>query len=191
MVGAFAFVLTLGISYELRDKDTNVVPTVAKLNVPAVPAAPSPHELRPQDFFAAAKARPQTPRWNWRPAPTLNNGLVTLASYGSNSTMPQYYGEASAFDIPQIEQDSDMAIAQFSHQQALRMRARGDLRGAAAELAKLIKQYPQYPQVFAAAAQRIDCLFRLGDQDTAKRELTWLGQQSPFLAQLVGQRWGM
>ncbi len=193
MVAAFTILLTLGIAYQYRDREAPLAPLAKKAVVPGPPAPMGTGgDLSHQDFLLASQAsRLRLPRMNWRPQPRLaGGGLVSLASYG-NPTMPQPYGETTGFDIRQIEQDADTAIAQFAHHQAMRMRAMGDFKGAAQELAKLIKKYPTYPHVLVAAAQRIDCLFRIGDMETGRRELSWLGQQSPFLAQNVGQRGGI
>lgn len=182
-VAAFTVLLTLGVVYQFRTPGIDL----AKKET----GGPVGSELSQRDFLTAAQAsRPQWPRPMWRPQPGLGNGLVSLASYGS-PMMPQPYGDAASYDIRSIDQDAEMAIAQFAHQQAMRMRAMGDYKGAAQEFAVLIKKFPNYPHVFAAAAQRIDCLFRSNQKDLARIELKWLNQQSPFLAQAVGQRWGL
>lgn len=186
LVGVFTVLLTLGITYQFRDRPSTP-PQTAQIK----PAALPPGVLSYEDFFTAAQvSRHIWSRPTWRSEPKLTGGLVSLASYGG-PTMPQSYGETTGYDVRQMDQDAELAIAQFAHQRAMRMRAMGDFRGAAQEFAGLIKTYPSYPHVFAAAAQRIDCLFRIKENAVARRELIWLNQQSPFFAQAVAQRWGL
>jgi hypothetical protein len=185
-VGAFTLLLTLGIAYQFRDRVPGS-PSTAQVT----PTVSPPAVLSQKDFLTAALA--SQPTWSrpmWRSEPKLMGGLVSLASYGS-PTMPQSYGEATGYDIRQMDQDADWAVAQFLHQRALRLRAMGDFQGSAQEFANLIKKYPSYPHVFSAAAQRIDCLLRNKQNAIARRELIWLNQQSPFLAKAVAQRWGI
>ncbi len=188
LVGACVLALTLGVSY-VYQKRVAEQELIAK-NQPA-PVVSQPYgDLSRRDYLAAAQSsRPLLPRPSWRSQPSIGTGLVSFASYGPQAMQP--YGEVRSMDIRDIDQEAELAIAQFTHQQAMRMRAMGDCDAAATELARLIKQYPSYPHAFAAAAQRIDCLFRIGQKDVATRELSWLDKHSPFLAQLIKQRWGL
>lgn len=194
LAGAMVLLLTLGVTYKMRDWQAQG-PELAQNTLVSPPLerrfrnslgenlrysdllAPSPN-LRPQ--FQAAPS--------WRPQPTLAGGLVTFASYGENTYL-QPDTVMRSVDIPGLEQEAQHSIAQFSHQQALRLRVMGDFQGAAKALAIVIKTYPDYPGKFEALAQRIDCLFRTGQGEIAKRELIWLGGFAPDMAYLVAERW--
>lgn len=190
LVGAMVLALTLGVTYYRSVSDPKLNPIQSKSSIATVQAlgekiAQANSHLKPQDLQLAAQAmelKLQKPRW--RETPRLGGGLVSLASYGS-APSPSY----DDYDIRHLDQEADFAVAQFAHQQALRLRARGDYAGAAIELSKLIKKYPSYPYAFQAVAQRIDCLFRSNQAALARKELSMLRTHSPDLAHLVEQRW--
>jgi len=185
LVAVSALVLTLGLTYGYRQWNTPDQ-LIAQSSPPAEKTVTL--DLNRQDFQLAARSlEPRLYPQTWRQQPRLGNGLVSLASYGGSS-MP--YEAAASDDIPRLDQQTELSLAQFSHQQALRMRAMGDFKGAANQLAQLIKQFPSYPHVFVAAAQRIDCLFKAGETKVARQELALLREHSPDLAFLVEQRWG-
>ncbi|MFO1462369.1 MAG: tetratricopeptide repeat protein [bacterium] len=188
LTGAFALALTLGILYQYKQHRHESFP-VAK-NTPVEKAAPEPladrgGELRLQDVMAAASQPRAFPAPAWR-QPRFGNGLISFASYGNTSPMDE---AANSDEIYGLDQQAQNSVASFAHQQAMRMHAMGDHKGAAEALAKLIQQYPNYPRLFEALALRIGCLFQIGEVQKARQELGWLRQNSPELAQLVEQRW--
>jgi hypothetical protein len=199
IAGILVLALTLGLSYEIHQRRNSssitVQPMIAQ-QVPAPRISQPAEDLNREDLLVAARSlepRLQVPTWRSQPHVgngLVGSGLVSFASYGSPS-MPQSYGEVVNDDIKNLDQETELAIAQFIHQKALHMRAMGDFEGAAKEFAELIKKHPSYPHILEAAAQRIDCLFRIGQTDIARKELTWLGAQAPSLAQLLQQRWGI
>ncbi|HKY63340.1 MAG TPA: hypothetical protein VJR29_07980 [bacterium] len=194
LTGAFVLAFTLVGTYEYkRWRDTSL--PVAKAPV----AAPAPSETvavaapaRNPDFgepsFAPSRIRPyRAPAWRSNPNPRLaGGGQVSLASFGSGASSFDMGGSA---DIYSLEQEAQLGLAQFLHQQALRMNGLGDHQGAAEAIAELVQKYPSYPRIFEAMALRIGCLFQLGQIQKAEQELTWLRQNSPGLADLVEQRW--
>jgi len=189
LVGLGVLALTLGITYQVRQWKGGSVEVAKVDSAPKVDKG-NANDLSRQDFQLAARSlEPRLYSQTWRPQPRISNGLVSFASYGGGS-MPSNYETAESTDIPRLDEQTNLALAQFSHQQALRMRAMGDFKGAATQLAAVIKAYPSYPHVFVAAAQRIDCLLKSGQAKQAKQELLWLTEHSPDLAYLVQQRWG-
>jgi len=192
LAGAFVLVLTLGVLYEYKQhRDTSpVVATQAPVEVsnPLVPTSSDPGgDLKFQDIMAAV-GQPRAyagPTWRQPRFVNAGNGIISLASYGATSPMD----ETSNTEIYGLDQQAQNAVPTFAHQQAMRMHAMGDHKGAAEALAKLIKQYPNYPRIFEALALRIGCLYQIGQVDKARQELVWLRQNSPELAQLVEQRW--
>lgn len=203
LTGAFVMALTLAGLYQYK-LHREAPPQVAE-SAPAdsAPAALAPDtaplggggEISLRDLsLARAQTRPM-PEPSWR-QPRFGNGLISFASYGN--TAPAYpspaYPQAVApggtyEEIYGLEQEAQNAVAQFAHQQALRMHSMGDHRGAAEALALLIKRYPNYSRLFEALALRIGCLYQIGQIDKAEQELAWLRQSSPELAALVEQRW--
>ncbi len=200
LTGAFVMALTLAGIYQYK-LHRDALPQVAKSEpAPSVPApdVPIPEgggEISLRDLsLARAQTRPMAePSWR---QPRFGNGLISFASYGN--TAPAYpspaYPPAVApggtyEEIYGLEQEAQNAVAQFAHQQALRMHSMGDHRGAAEALALLIKRYPNYSRLFEALALRIGCLYQIGQIDKAEQELAWLRQSSPELAALVEQRW--
>jgi len=188
LTGAFALLLTLGLVYEYKQHRDQPSVEVAK-NFPI--AAPSPlianrgGDLNLQDLsLAMNQPRPLTaPAWR---QPRFGNGLISFASYGN--TAPAYEDSGND-EIYRLEQEAQYSVANFAHQQAMRMHALGDHQGAAEALAVLIKKYPNYPRILEALALRVGCLFEIGQLDKANQELGWLRQSSPELAQIVEQRW--
>lgn len=191
LAGAFALVLTLAGLYEYKQHRETAGPQIAQQNPPqvskpVVASAEPGGELKFQDIMAAA-GQPRAlsgPVWHQPRFVNAGNGIVSLASYGSTSPM-----EGATDEIYGLDQQAQNAVPTFVHQQAMRMHAMGDHKGAAEALAKLIKQYPNYPRIFEALALRIGCLYQIGQVDKARQELVWLRQNSPELAQLVEQRW--
>src|SRR5262249_5377956 len=115
-------------------------------------------ELSLRDLEAAAMAPSFSPPM-WRSSPRLGNGLISLASYGDSSPV---YDQAPSDEIYRLEAQAQFSVAQFMHQEALRMHQLGDHRGAAEAIANLVKKYPNYPRIFEALALRIGCLFQIG-----------------------------
>lgn len=203
LAGAFALVLTLGISYGWK-KLEGPAPQVARTSGVVSPRPVAvPIETRSvQDFSDSLLAKgTMIPQLRLRsPRPTTSNPfagrgtpMVTLAGYGQPYGSPM--GEAPTAGLPDTElqhldMEADMAMAQFHHQQAMRLRAMGEFKSAAQSLARLIKEYPFYPLKFQVMAQRVDCLFRAGEMDAAKQELRVLQSVSPKLAYVMEQRWG-
>lgn len=188
LTGAFVMALTLVGLYQYKEHRNASLQVAQKNPVTSHLEAASPIEggtLHPSDLsLARAQTRP-IPQPAWR-QPRMGNGLVSFASYGADNPG---MGGAAYEEIYGLEQEAQNSIAQFSHQQALRMHALGDHRGAAEALAALIRKYPNYPRAFEALALRIGCLFELGQVAKAEQELSWLRQSSPELAVLVEQRW--
>jgi hypothetical protein len=192
LAGAMVLALTLGVAYQVRQ--WRAQPERIAKNEPFVASSfhDSEKELKFSDLFLAN--RPMIPHLRApvrRTAPGFgygSGGLVSLASYGPASRL-QATPELPDAGIRNLDREADQAVAQFVHQQALRMRAMGDFQGAADHLATLIKVYPSYPLKLEALAQRIDCLFKSGDKELAQKELAWLRTFSPDLAYLVERRW--
>lgn len=195
LTGAFVMALTLAGLYQYK-LHRDATPQIAK-NEPA-PSAPAPDvpipegggEISLRDLsLARAQTRPM-PEPSWR-QPRFGNGLISFASYGNTApAYPQPVGPGASYEeLYGLEQEAQNAVAQFAHQQALRMHSMGDHRGAAEALALLIKRYPNYSRLFEALALRIGCLYQIGQIDKAEQELAWLRQSSPELAALVEQRW--
>ncbi|MCC6273310.1 MAG: hypothetical protein IT572_07570 [Deltaproteobacteria bacterium] len=200
LTGAFVMALTLAGIYQYK-LHRDAPPQVAK-NEPA-PSAPAPDvpipegggEISLRDLsLARAQTRPMAePSWR---QPRFGNGLISFASYGNGGpafpspAYPQAVAPGGTYEeLYGLEQEAQNAVAQFAHQQALRMHSMGDHRGAAEALALLIKRYPNYSRLFEALALRIGCLYQIGQIDKAEQELAWLRQSSPELAALVEQRW--
>lgn len=191
LTGVFAIALTLGLVYQYKQwrdrpmeiaKNTPIPGYLATIGTK--PETNQGGDLSLEDLSATV-AQP-LPVPVWRTSPSLGNGLISLASYGNSNSI---YDPAPSADIYRLEQQAQFSVAQFLHQEALRMHALGDHRGAAETIANLIKKYPNYPRIFEALALRIGCLFQIGQVDKANQELAWLRQNSPELAQLVEQRW--
>ncbi len=197
---AVLLVLTLGVATQYK-RFFSEKPDAVALKSEAVKPAVAPQvsesakiatvdDLKFSDLMNGnhlLKARVQPPVW--RTQPSLGGGLVSLASLGSPSMLGPSPQGMRGVDIPNLHQEADFSVAQFAHQQALRLRSMGDFKGAANALAHVIKAYPNYPGKFQALAERIDCLFRSGQQTVARKELAWLRGLSPDLAYLVESRW--
>lgn len=194
LTSAFVLAFTLMGSYEYkRWRDTSlpqakgpaIVQPAAEESIAALPA-------RAPDFgdptYVPNRVRPyRAPAWRTNPNPRLaGGGQVSLASFGNSGSNLDMEGNT---DLYSLEQETQVGLAQFLHQQALRMNGLGDPQGAADSIAELIRKYPNYPRIFEAMALRIGCLYQLGQVQKAEQELTWLRQNSPGLAELVEQRW--
>lgn len=193
LTGAFVLAFTLVGTYEYkRWRDTSLPTAKAPVAAPAPSEAIAALPARSPDFgepaYVPSRTRPyRMPGWRSSPNPRLaGGGQVSLASFGNSATNYDMGGTA---DIYSLEQEAQLGLAQFLHQQALRMNGLGDHQGAAEAIAELVQKYPDYPRIFEAMALRIGCLFQLGQVEKADQELTWLRQNSPGLADLVEQRW--
>jgi len=190
LAGAMVMALTLGLTYKYWDRVDN---TIISKTPPGGPkfAVKAGEELKYSDLLRPSPValQPSFQAPPWRPQPSLGGGLVTLASYGGDQVLMPQNQMMRGEDINGMDQEVQHSIAQFAHQQAMRQRVMGDYRGAAKSLARVIKAYPDYPGKFEALAQRIDLLFKTGQDDIAKRELIWLGAFAPDLAYLVAERW--
>lgn len=186
--GAFALALTLFGLYEYKQHRDGAIQVAQETPVADTPklAASGGGDLNLRDLVVAAQPPRQLPAPAWRQPRLGNGGLISFASYGNNDS--NYVG-AQTDEIYGLEQEAQNTVAQFAHQQAMRMHAMGDHQGAAEALAALIKKYPNYPRIFEALALRIGCLYQIGQVAKAEQELSFLRQNSPELAQLVEQRW--
>jgi hypothetical protein len=201
MTGAFVLAFTLVGTYEYkRWRDTSL--PIAKAPVVAPVAgdkvASAPLRATGGDFGETSTYTPGRPRSYrvpaWRSNPNrglAGGGQVSLASFGGagGGSLSGYEDLGGPSDIYRLEQEAQLGLAQFLHQQALRMNGLGDHQGAAEAIAELVQKYPSYPRIFEAMALRIGCLYQLGQMQKAEQELTWLRQNSPGLAELVEQRW--
>ncbi len=193
LTGAFVLAFTLVGTYEYkRWRDTSLPTAKAPVAAPApsetIAALPARSPDLGDSIYAPSRIRPyRMPTWRSSPNPRLaGGGQVSLASFGNTATN---YDMGDTADIYSLEQETQLGLAQFLHQQALRMNGLGDHQGAAEAIAELVQKYPDYPRIFEAMALRIGCLFQLGQVQKAEQELTWLRQNSPGLADLVEQRW--
>jgi len=196
LTGAFVVVLTFGVAYQVQ-RMGQPTQTVARndvsLRAPWVPSHSGPDY---RDMLLTN--RPVQPQLRVSPrrfSPGFGNSLaggrVSLVGVGSpNISPPQVSAGIPEPEIEKLEIEAQLAVGQFMHQQALRMRAMGQFKGAAEQLADLIKTYPFYPLKLEAMAQRIDCLFKAGEERVAREELKVLRNLSPNLAFLVERRWG-
>jgi hypothetical protein len=195
LVGAMVLAVTLGITSQWKQwwGDTKEVAKVETTPAPAGPAGtlstPSPLS---DPLLANRRFRPilRVPVRGGNPnilAPSPRN-MVSLAGYGNGTTLETQTTSPDA-EIHRLELEAEQAVAQFIHQQALRMRAMGDFKGAAQHLAYLIKTYPFYPLKLQAMAQRVDSLFRGGEVEQAQKELKVLAELSPTLAFYLQRRW--
>jgi hypothetical protein len=200
LAGAVVLVLTLGISYSWKRLGES--PQPARERALAVSTgAVRPLEGRSAQEFSdslLANGSPSPPlrvpvRRPFAASPFAGRApMVTLAGYGQpygQAMVDQPRAELPTAELQHLEMEADMAMAQFHHQQALRLRAMGEFKTAAQNLGRLIAKYPFYPLKFQAMAQRVDCLFRANDLTTAKQELRVLGSVSPKLAFAIEQRW--
>lgn len=183
LTGALAMALTLVGLYQYKEYRDGSSPVAKHMSIASQVEPGGDLNLRDLSLAMMRQARPM-PAPAWR-QPRMGNGLVSFASYGN--TQPMYDGGNE--EIYGLEQEAHDSLAQFAHQQAIRMHALGDIRGAAEALAVLIKKYPNYSRIFEALALRIGCLFQIGELAKAEHELTWLRQNSPDLAVLVERRW--
>ncbi len=187
LVGAMMVALILGVTQQVRKgwhplQETGWVPNSTQSAM-----APEDPELKFSDLLLAKqpmREKLQVPLR--RSFPGYGTGQVSLASYGPGGTLP---GATRAVELPSLELQADTEVAQFIHRQALRMASMGDFRGAAKELAQLIKAYPGYPRKLEALAQRIHCLFKAGEIELATKEMAWLKQLNPELALILSERW--
>ena len=192
LVGAMVLAITLGITSQWK-KWWGDPTEIAKLEPsPAVIPSSPRHSPLSDHLLANRRISPQlrVPVGAGNPsilAPSPRS-MVSLAGFGqSPSIEPQTVSPGA--EINRLELEAERAVAQFIHQQALRMRAVGDFKGAAQHLAYLIKTYPFYPLKLQAMAQRVDSLFRSGDGELAQQELKVLAELSPTLAYYLQQRW--
>lgn len=197
LAGAMVVAITLGISYQVKlwRSPMSTVADVKTEPIPVTNVAFRNSELKFSDLFLANQPLPsrlKAPRhsgfsgWGSKPS-----GLVSLASYGGTPSLDQGRSRIPGVEIRQLGDEAERAVAQFVHNQALKMRAMGDFKGAAVHLAFLIKTYPTYPLKLEALAQRVDCLFQAGDEELARNELAWLRTFSTDLAYLVERRWSL
>lgn len=192
LTSAFVLAFTLVGTYEYkRWRDTSLPVAKAPAVVQQVPsesfaALPARNPDFGEPSYAPNRIR-RSPAWRSNTNPRLaGGGQVSLASFGSGSSN---FDVGESTDLYSLEQETQVGLAQFLHQQALRMNGLGDPQGAADSIAELIRKYPTYPRIFEAMALRIGCLYQLGQIQKAEQELTWLRQNSPGLAELVEQRW--
>jgi hypothetical protein len=200
LAGAFVLVLSLGISYSWKQLEESPQPARER-SVMTTASAARPMEGRSAQEFsdsllANRSVSPQLRVPVRRPfaaSPFAGQApMVTLAGYGQPYGQPmvaQPSAELPTAELQHLEMEADMAMAQFHHQQALRLRGMGEFKSAARYLGRLIAKYPFYPLKFQAMAQRVDCLFRANDLTTAKQELRILESVSPKLAFAIEQRW--
>ncbi len=196
MAGAFAVLLTLGITSQWGRWEQPKTPQVAMTEPSFVANRPSYNSSESDfsdRFLVNGRHEPRL-RVPARPGITGvsypgSGNLVSMAGYGGNTQL-ETPGLVPESEIHRLNLEAERAVAQFLHQHALRMRAVGDFTGAAQELAHLIKTYPFYPFKLQAMAQRVDSLFRAGDLPTARSELKVLNELSPTLAYLIERRWG-
>lgn len=193
LVAAALILLTLGVTYQVNrwgDED----PTVAKneSSSPTTLRRGSEGDLKYSGpLLARRPLRPSLQPSFARTSPIFQgtpSRSVSLASLGSSPSLQGPSGIPST-ELHRLELETEMALAQFLHRAALRMRALGDFSGAAQSLGQLIKKYPFYPYKLQAMAQRIDCLFKAGQGGLAQSELTLLRSISPSLAFLIERRW--
>ncbi|HCU23958.1 MAG TPA: hypothetical protein DF383_02990 [Deltaproteobacteria bacterium] len=194
LTGTFVLALTLGGFYQYKQWRERSVPVALhqpKVQEPSFEPPVAADSGRGGDLswadLAVAQPASLLPVRTFRPAPTLNAGaLVTFASYGATPSMAEAFRPQ---EIYSLDQEAQFQVAQFSHQQAIRMHALGDHQGASEAIARLVKNYPNYPRLFEAMALRIGCLFEMNQDRQAEQELSWLRQRSPELAVLVERRW--
>lgn len=192
LVGAMVLAVTLGITSQWNHW-WGSTEKVAKLETTPAPSAkivtPSPLSdplLANRRFSPILRVPVRGGNPNiLAPAP---RSMVSLAGYGNGTALETQTASPDA-EIHRLELEAEQAVAQFIHQQALRMRAMGDFKGAAQHLAYLIKTYPFYPLKLQAMAQRVDSLFRGGEVEQAQKELKVLAELSPTLAFYLQRRW--
>lgn len=189
LVGAFALVMAIGITSRFtgwrQEKPTlkesaSVATQGPELNLQA---SPWNNSLAKAPAFS-----PQLNQFSPQSRSSLGAG-AQLVSFGPSVSMDMPTAGLPEAQLHDMEMKAQHEVAQFVHQQALRLRAMGDYHGAADQLAYLIKTYPFYPYKLHAMAQRVDLLFRDGEVDLAKQELKVLREISPKLAFLVERRW--
>lgn len=193
LVGAFALAMVLGVGSRFPDLWQGEGTSPQAIKVAAAPSgqrfnlAPLNKNLGTSGSFA--------PQFNLAPpqpqaaAGWVAGGRPQQVAYGNSMKMDPQVSNLSETKLYHMELEAQQAMAQFVHQQALRLRAVGDNRGAADQLSHLIKTYPFYPYKLHAMAQRVDLLFRDGATELAQKELTILRELSPKLAYLVERRW--
>lgn len=205
LAGAFVVLLAVGITSQLGRQDKTQGPQIPrvsqvtpKVSTPTFVSTRSNWNSNDSDFsdrlLVNRRIEPQLrvpvrPNFARVTYPGSGN-MVSLAGYGGNNEFETTSNLVPETEIHRLDLEAERAVAQFLHQQALRMRAVGDFKGAAQELAHLIKTYPFYPFKLQAMAQRVDSLFRAGDFTTARSELKVLRELSPTLAYLIERRWG-
>lgn len=171
LAGAFVFLLALGLNYQWQQSS----PTVSTLHFPEA-ASLSQVQMRQPPSFTVLPGQQRL-------------GMGTIMPVSLDSSDAESLHVMQNADIQSLTYKAEDSIAQFAHQQALRLRALGDCRGAAKELGRLLDKHPRYPRRTEAMAQRIDCLFQSGQRDLALSEIQYLRQVSPQLAQDLASHW--
>jgi hypothetical protein len=207
LAGAFVLVLTLGISFTLK----RVGESPRDLRQASVATRMPPNIANPSTFrsmggrsvqefsdsllanrFVSPQLRVSMPRSFASNPLSGTASRVSLVGYGQPDGAPLVDSPNAGLptaELQHLDMEADMAMAQFHHQQATRLKAMGEFKSAARYLARLIKEYPFYPLKYQAMAQRVDCLFRVGDVASAREELRVLQSISPKMAYLLEQRW--
>lgn len=199
LAGAFVVLMAVGITTQWdRFRSEDPTPKLAQTPPQGPAVASQPHlDSSETDFsdrlLANRRMQPslRVPVRSRFPSVVYpsSGSMVSLAGFG-NQPQIDTRNLIPETEIQHLDLEAERAVAQFLHQQALRMRAVGDFKGAAQELAELIKTYPFYPYKLQAMAQRVDSLFRAGDFSSGRDELKVLRELSPTLAYLIERRWG-
>lgn len=194
LAGAFVLVLALGIGYGVKQRQEIPVPVAQSIKKPLLPRVrPTPGGQEIGDSLLANRAmvpKLKMPTRLYRPEGQFydNHPRVSLVGYGQPliETPTAIVPDA---EIQRLEMEADHAVAQFRHQQAIRLRNMGEFKAAADILGQLVKDFPFYPFKLQAMAQRVDSLFRAGEAETAKGELRILKSLSPTMAYVLERRW--
>ena len=187
LVGACSIALIVGIGSRIWQGQEVKAPTIATQQTPAAEAL-FPTENNP--LLVYNDFSPQLRMASPQPSPAWTGfGRPQLVSYGNTTSINPQIGVLPEAQLYNLEMEAQHSVAQFMHQQALRLRAVGDYHSAAEQLAYLVKTYPFYPSKLQAMAQRVDLLFRDGEIDLAQQELKVLHELSPKLAYSIQLQW--